>query len=223
MKKELGWWFPDGEKHLPAWMSSAKGYLVINGRPSYQGKKQLAAIAECGRAKRTRTAIDVGAHIGLWSFNLAHAFTRTVAFEPVAAHRDCFRLNCAEQLQAGKIELHACALGIEESLVSIKTAPTSSGDSRVSGAGDIQMRTLDSFELADVDFIKVDCEGFEEYVLRGGAKLIDLHRPIVMVEQKRDMAEAHFGLPKLGAVNFLLERGYVVAAELSGDYLMVPR
>ena len=84
------------------------------------------------------------------------------------------------------------------------------------------MRTLDSYGFENVDFITVDCEGYEENVLRGAAYAIDAWRPIIMVEQKRDMASERFGLEKLGAVTFLLERGYTVAAELSGDYLMVP-
>lgn len=220
MKFVDSWHFPDGETHLPQWMATPKARMILNGRPAYQGKKQLAAIAECGRRGRTRTAIDVGAHIGLWSFNLARAFERTVAFEPVATHRDCFELNCAGM---AKLELHPIALGAEAGNVSIKTAPTSSGDSWVSGGGEIPMQTLDSFGFQQVDFIKVDCEGYEENVLRGAAATIDAFRPIIMVEQKRDMASERFGLAKLGAVNFLLERGYKVAAELSGDFLMVPQ
>lgn len=222
MKFVDSWFFPSGEKHLPEWMAHPKARMILNGRPAYQGKKQLAAIAECGRLGRTRTAIDVGGHIGLWSFNLAHTFTRTVAFEPVAAHRECFERNCADLLLRGSLELNACALGMTEGSVSIKTAPTSSGDSWVSGDGDIPMHTLDSFQLQDVDLIKIDCEGYEENVLRGGMQTISTWRPVIMVEQKRDMASERFGLGKLGAVQLLLDMGYRVAAELSGDYLCVP-
>ena len=44
---------------LPAWMRSPSGYLVLNGRPSYQGKKQQAALAA---VRQHRTAVDVGTH-----------------------------------------------------------------------------------------------------------------------------------------------------------------
>ena len=221
-KFQDSWWFPSHEQHLPAWMANPKARMIINGRPAYQGKKQLAAIAECGRLGRTRTAIDVGGHIGLWSFNLAHTFERTVAFEPVQDHRACFARNCEAQLASGKLVLEACALGMEEGAVSIHTAPTSSGDSWVKGSGDIPMHTLDSFALEDVDLIKTDTEGYEENVLRGGLVTITTWRPVIMVEQKRDMASERFGLGKLGAVQLLLDMGYRVAAELSGDYLCVP-
>ncbi len=220
MKKQLDWWFPDGETHLPAWMASAKGHMILNGRPSYQGKKQLAALAAVGLLGRgaPRTAIDVGGHVGLWSYNLAPAFVHVHAFEPVEAHRACFVRN----VSAPNVTLHECALGATEGTVAIKTAPTSSGDSWVSGIGSIPMHTLDSFQLLDVDLIKIDCEGYEENVLRGAVDTIKHSRPVVMVEQKRDMATSRFGLEPLGAVRLLVEWGYRVEQELSGDYLMVP-
>ncbi len=215
MKQELGWWFPDHEQHLPAWMRSPKGYLVLNGRASYQGKKQQAALAA---VKQFRTAVDVGGHIGLWSFNLAAAFQHVHAFEPVADHRACFEKN----VTVANVTLHACALGREDGYVSIHTAPTSTGDSWIKGGGTIPMVTLDSLELTEVDFIKIDCEGYEENVLRGGAETIKRDRPVIIVEQKRDMATSRFGLEPLGAVKFLQGLGYKVAQEISGDYLMVP-
>lgn len=43
MKKVDSWWFPDGEKHLPEWMANAKNRIILNGRPSYQGKSRSRA------------------------------------------------------------------------------------------------------------------------------------------------------------------------------------
>lgn len=222
MKFIDSWWFPSHEQHLPAWMATPKARMIINGRPAYQGKKQLAAIAECGRLGRTRLAIDVGGHVGLWSYNLAHTFGRVHAFEPVAEHRACFEKNIAEPALVEKVILHPCALGMTEGSVSIHTAPSSSGDSWVKGAGDIPMHTLDSFNLENVDLIKIDCEGYEENVLRGAMDTIRRCRPVILVEQKRDMASSRFGLQQLGAVHLLQEVGYTIADELSGDYLMRP-
>jgi FkbM family methyltransferase len=224
-EKDLGWWFPEGETHLPAWMRSPKGHMVINGRPSYQGRKQIALLAEASqvKGKPLRRIVDVGAHIGLWSFNFAPACSVVEAFEPVLEHRACFERNVlADMKDMSKVNLHACALGAIDGSVRIRTAATSSGDSWVSGPGDIPMLTLDSFAFADVDVIKVDVEGFEENVLRGGMDTLRRCRPVIMVEQKRDMATSRFGLQTLGAVHLLQEIGYRVENELSGDYLMTP-
>lgn len=215
MKHVDGWWFPDGESHLPQWMANPKVRTIMNGRAAYQGQKQKAAMELC---TQFRTAVDVGGHVGLWSFNLAHAFENVVAFEPVAAHRECYARN-TEGL--ANIELHACALGDREGSVSIRTEPTSSGDSRVDGAGEIPMHTLDSFALSEVDLIKIDCEGFEMFVLRGAEELLARQKPVIVVEQKRGHA-VKYGLGDTDAVPYLQSMGYRVAREMSGDFLMVP-
>jgi len=214
----MGWWFPDHEQHLIEWMRNPKTAVEINGRRAYQGSKQLAALRHC---RWTRVAVDVGAHVGLWSFNLAHAFQRVKAFEPVADHRDCFVLNVPTDKAA--VVLYECALGAVEGAVKISVAPGSSGDSRVAveGEGDIPMKRLDSFKLTDVDLLKIDCEGYEENVVDGAHETIMRCRPVIIVEQKRKMA-TRFGLQPQGAVSQLKRWGYTVAEEISGDYIMVP-
>lgn len=214
MKKVDGWFFPDGESHLPAWMANPKVRMMLNGRAAYQGQKQVAAMSFC---KQFRTAVDVGGHVGLWSFNLAHRFAAVEAFEPVAVHRDCFLMNTSD---IEKITLHACALGAAPGSVSIRTEPTSSGDSRVDGAGDIPMVTLDSMELENVDFIKIDCEGTELFVLQGAEATLAKWKPVVCVEQKPGHAQK-YGLGERDAVPFLQSLGYRLVREMSGDFLLV--
>jgi hypothetical protein len=97
----------------------------------------------------------------------------------------------------------------------------SSGNTQVRGKGEIPMQTLDSFGFTVVDLIKVDCEGYEENVLRGAEATIVTCKPVICVEQKRDMA-TRFGLKPQGAVEFLKSLGYRVAEEIGGDYIMVP-
>lgn len=215
MKNVCGWWMPDHEQHLGPWMEAPKNRLILNGRQAYQGKKQLAALKH---VKQHRVAVDVGAHVGLWSYNLAHEFATIFAFEPVAAHRECFERNL--QGVGQHVHLKAMALGAVEGMVSMHSEQGSSGNTTVAGKGDIPMHTLDSLELQDVDFVKLDCEGFEENVLRGGIETIKQWKPVVIVEQKRDHS-TRFGLPTLGAVTFLKSLGYVQAEEISGDHIMV--
>jgi FkbM family methyltransferase len=183
-------------------------------------------------------AVDVGAHVGLWSRNLAFAFDTVFAFEPVAEHRECFMKNVQG---IGRVNLLEFALGAEEGMVSIGTEVGSSGNSAVvtSRVGDIEsralpvalasveslnveMRTIDSYEFDDLDLIKVDVEGFEENVLRGSERTIRTCKPVVIVEQKREMA-SRFGLPILGAVHLLESWGYKAVEEISGDHILVPR
>lgn len=208
---------PDGETHLVDWMT--RNGEVINGRGTYQIKKLRAALAHC---RQFRTAVDVGAHVGLWTMRLLGEFRMVHAFEPVAAHRDCWQRNLAGMSAGHDLFMHACALGDMTGSVRIETAPTSSGDSRVGGDGDIPLRTLDSFNLQDVDFIKLDCEGYEYFALRGGEQTIRRDLPTIIVEQKPGRGQ-RFGLREVQAVEWLQSLGYACVEKMSGDYVMVPK
>jgi len=214
-----GWFLPDGEAHLPEWMRQTND--LADGRQRYQGKKQALALEWC---KQFRVAVDVGAHVGLWSYYLAKQFREVHAFEPVAAHRECFLANRI----GGNVVLHDCALGETAGSVSMKTSPTSSGDTsvaehsmlaKVGGPGDIAMRRLDEFDLQEVDFVKIDCEGYELFVLRGAEDTLKRCKPCVIVEQKPGHAQ-NFGLPETEAVAYLQSLGAVLRKEISGDFIL---
>lgn len=213
------WWWPDGEQHMIEWLADPKNRVMLNDRPAYQGKKQQLALYHCAPERR-RTMIDCGAHIGLWSYNFAHWFDLVTAFEPVDAHRECWIKNVPlSGAKIGACEVAPCALGEREDMVTIRVNPTSTGDSWVKGKGTVPMKTLDSFGFEDVDFIKVDAEGYEEFILRGAEFTLKHWKPVVCVEQKRTMAEK-FGLKPMGAVKYLIGLGYKVVGEISGDYIL---
>ncbi len=214
MKHVDGWHWPDGEAHMISWLMDPKNRVILNGRPAYQGKKQALALNHCPPDRR-RTMIDAGAHIGLWSFNFAHWFEKVEAFEPVTDHRECF----AENVLSANVTMRPFALGEREDMVHIRVNPTSTGDSWVKGKGEVPMKTIDSFAFENVDFIKVDAEGYEEFIARGAESTLCKWQPVVCIEQKRDMA-TKFGLKPLGAVKFLVGLGYRVVAEIGGDYIM---
>lgn len=228
MKEHLGVWFPDGEEHLIDWCN--KEGEIVDGKTSYQIRKFRKAVARC---TQFRTAVDVGGHIGLWSMQMVKQFRTVHAFEPVAAHRECFVKNVPNVTVDGVIDapsidsardvnvhLHACALGDHEASIKIKTEPTSSGDSRVDGDGDIPMHTLDSFNLQNVDFCKLDTEGYELFVIRGAEETIKRCRPVMIVEQKGHGMK-FFGFRKEEGVELLESWGMKRAANLSGDWIMV--
>lgn len=212
MKKELDWWFPDHEQHLPEWMKSPKNQMRLNGRPAYQGLKQQAALALC---KNARNAVDVGAHIGLWSFNLAKLFDEVYAFEPIAEHRACFERNVTDD----NVHLYPVALGDAERMVAMRTEKGSSGNSMIDGFGEIPMMRLDSYGFQDVDLIKLDCEGYELNVLKGAENLLRACKPTIVVEQKPGRAQ-QFGLTETGAVAYLQELGAKLRHEISGDFFL---
>lgn len=218
MKKELDWYFPDGETHLPDWMRKAR--QKRDGRLQYQFSKYQAAMKF---VKARRVAIDVGGHIGHWSWNMAKDFQTVNAFEPVPTYAECWRKNMDG---ANNAILHPVALGMSEGIVALTCGtPGSHGDtfvapkSKGNAAQDIPMRTLDSFGFQNVDFIKCDCEGYEAFVIRGAEQTIRRDKPVIIVEQKPGMAQK-FGLPPTDAVHLLQRWGAKLRSELSGDFIL---
>jgi FkbM family methyltransferase len=206
---------PDEETHLTEWMD--RNGKKVNGRTAYQWPKISACLELCGN--RRKVAIDVGAHIGLWSWYLADHFDRVLCFEPVEAHRQCWQKNMEHV--ASKAELYPFALGESEGSVRMRTEQTSTGDTWVEGKGDIPMRRLDAFGFRNVTFIKVDTEGYEYFVLRGAEDTILENRPVICVEQKPGKAQK-FGIGETAAVEYLKSLGYRLHREIGGDYIMVP-
>ncbi len=80
---------------------------------------------------------------------------------------------------------------------------------------------LDEFSIVDVDYLKIDVEGFEKNVLIGAEETIFRYRPTIIIEQN-DVCLP--GEDRFAAKAWLEERGYQTAATCARgwDYVMVP-
>jgi FkbM family methyltransferase len=143
-------------------------------------------------------------------------FRNVESFEPVPAHFACFYKNLAA---ADNVTLYEYALGEKPGAVHLHTGPSSSGDTYVQADGEHQaeMRTLDSFGLTEVDFIKIDCEGYEYHILRGSEQTVRSQKPMVIVEQKPGKGK-QFNLPDTAACTLLESWGAKKVFEYGGDY-----
>src|SRR5262245_23057945 len=169
------WYFPDGETQLPAIMAAQQ--IAIDGRLTWQYHKYTAALACC---RQVRRAIDIGAHVGLFSYWMARDCHAVAAFEPIAAHRECWMAN----MPTDKGVVYECALGAYEATVTLATHRGETGGTHISEHGaQATMLTLDSFNFDDVDFIKIDVEGYEAAVIDGARQTITRWRPIMLSEE----------------------------------------
>jgi FkbM family methyltransferase len=223
------WMLPEGEKHLCQWMRKVNDR--VEGRLTYQYYKYR----ETPRwtRKERRVAVDVGAHVGLWSYWLARDFKQVVAFEPLTEHCACFEVNMALR---GKWTLHHCALGDRDDTVLVEPrTPGSSGDTGIdpdaersslrAAVGErgerVDMKRLDEFELQDVDFLKIDCEGYELYVVRGAEQTLRRCKPCVIIEQKPEVGMvARYKIGVTDGVKFLESLGAKQRKVIQGDYIM---
>lgn len=206
-----GFWLPDGERHLIQFLENGPTFA---GGPTYQLHKLLAALP---LVKNFDHAVDVGAHCGLWSRPLAAMFGMVTAFEPVPAHIECWNANVPVE----NTRLYQNALGSKPGQVFLTTGKSSSGDTYVQEKGEhrAEMITLDSVGLPKIDFMKIDCEGYENFILAGGEKTIRRDRPVIIVEQKTGKGKL-FGLDDIAAVKLLASWGAQTYQVISGDYIM---
>ena len=178
MREFLGWWFPDYEAHFPKMLQKN---VTKGGQPVYQEPVRKRSIALC---QNRRTAIDVGANVGLWSRDLCASFENVIAFEPVQDFRDCLTKNVV----AKNFDVRSVALGNVATRATMNITEGNTGHSHIDpasfGQGETEVILLDSLNLTNIDYIKVDCEGFEYRVLQGAEQTIKRNRPVVVVEQK---------------------------------------
>ena len=240
-----GWWLPDGEQHLQQWMNQVRareaGPILADGRGETRLTYQYHKYSACRPFTRAwRTAVDVGAHVGLWSWVMARDFGNVVGFEPMPEHAACWRENMDGVENASLLPF---ALGAEPGTVVLKTrTPGSSGDTGVDPAAErsslratvhvpgydhdaaegvsAELRRLDDFDLGQVDFIKIDCEGYELWVLQGAVETLKRCKPCLIVEQKPETGmEERYGVTAKQAIDFLEGLGARLRKVIQGDYI----
>ena len=216
MKTWEGLFLPDNETHLIDWMKSAKKY--VDGKPTYQYNKYNECLKIISNRRR---AIDIGGNLGLWSRVMCLDFDIVEAFEPVTEYCEYFKLN------APKANLNNIALSNEETtIIMASTSDNSCGDTApITDANnqnilqEVKSTLLDYYEFTDVDFIKIDCEGYEYNILLGAEETIIKNKPVIIVEQKPNKGKK-YGYADDEAVKYLKSLGMKVHTVIAGDYIM---
>ena len=149
-----------------------------------------------------RKIIDVGAWWGPWSIWWQDKATSVEIFEP---NKDILPKLVNNVGTFKNCTIHRTALGDRHGSVSMQCADHS-GTYHVTGQkGDIEIKTLDSFQFDNVDIIKIDAEGYELPVLEGANETILRNRPWVQIEGNK--SGERYGRTKLDIKNFLDDLG----------------
>lgn len=150
-----GLWVPANDVHIEQWRS---------GEPFTQNKCLNSFISWCeSQHKKFRTVLDIGAWCGTWSIAMSPYCKRIHAFEPDSTHFVCLSKNVGPHVH---IDPKMIAVGDNNDMVSL-TNDDFTQAKRIEGSGNIRLHTIDSFNFADVDLIKIDVEGYEMRVLKG--------------------------------------------------------
>lgn len=136
--------------------------------------------------------LDIGANLGVWTVELSRATSGIVyAFEP---QLEVFLQLCGNLFlnKCNNVKPMQCALGGPSELGKKVTMFTpdihNNGFTYISDTpptselAAVNIMTLDSLSLPRIDFIKLDVEGYEEAVLRGGEQLLKSCRPVIFFE-----------------------------------------
>lgn len=164
--------------------------------------------------------VDIGAHIGLYTY----------AASNVVGQKNIFAIepnpSAAKQLQRAfpKVHLHELALSDVQGEIPFKIPKLNGILYPTRGKLNITwlepnetsaiiytvpVNTLDTFvqeqNIRKLDFIKIDVEGNEAAVLRGGMNCIRACRPVILAE----IEQRHHHFPVSEIFDLLLKEGYV--------------
>ncbi len=153
-----------------------------------------------------RVFLDIGANEGQWSKPLSGYYERVEAFEP--------HPGAIEVLKAGlpvNVRVHEVALWSEAGELEMATYAHSSHTSAIfrdqgintgpqTGAMTATCRTLDESRFQGVDFVKIDTEGAEVEIIKGGITTLAGNMPDLLVEihNLENRAWLEDNIPKLG-------------------------
>jgi FkbM family methyltransferase len=162
--------------------------------------------------RKNAVALDIGANEGFFAHHLLPHAKSVIAFEPLPQ-----MLACLRQRYAGKMVIHGVVLSDREGQGELKypaggymSASIAESNSAALESGRVvktvvaPMTTLDSFNLTNVGFVKIDVEGHEEAVLHGGVGTLKREKPNLMIE----IEERHAPGSLARVSNFLSGIGY---------------
>lgn len=191
--------------------------------------EMIELVCDMLRERGGGVAIDCGANFGCWSVPLGAVSDLVHAFEP----QRCV-LKCLEQTLAANslpIVLHRDALG---AVAGTTTFPDIDLDNHSNFGGvseaiphseapdalmyEVNVVALDDVIPAgeDVAFIKIDCEGAEQRIIRGAERLIRRCRPIMVVEADHPLTDTN----ALG--NQIQALGYNVEILQDNNFIAMP-
>jgi FkbM family methyltransferase len=159
------------------------------------------------------TYIDVGTHVGTTIMPYSKMFSRIIGYEPFLNNYNIALQNIKNN-NITNCELHNNGIYKYNCNGSILKHGVNSGCYYFSEneSGNIKCKSLDN-EMIDkcienLDFLKIDTEGCELFVLNGGIELIKKYKPFIQFESN-DLSEKLYGIKEKDIVDFLKNLGYI--------------
>ena len=154
-------------------------------------------------AHKRRHAVDIGAHIGIFTRRYAQHFHRVTALEPInyellvqnTQHLDnvvCWELGASNT----RTTMYAHNPGTLTAHTELDYDPQGE---------EIQVIPLDLLKLENVDLIKIDTQGLELEVVEGASATIRKYKPIIHIETRNKAMLEHI----CNAYNYTIVDKYI--------------
>ena len=160
---------------------------------------------------KNNVCIDVGGHIGTTSFPYSRLYKSVIAFEPNPKSYDFFvenvKLNQVKNVEVVNKGVYNKTM---KCIVKQHSGANSGCFCIEESENGIDVVKLDDHYLDHpIDFIKIDTEGSELYVLEGSVEIIKRYKPLIQVETN-ECCQTNFGYSKQNIYDFLYQHGYSV-------------
>lgn len=136
--------------------------------------------------------LDIGAHIGTYSWLVAPYFNHVHSFEPNKEIYNYLCGNIALRGLSNKMDTYCLGISDKEDMLTYYERSSDGGgngfeeiqsNEPTKVRGKLQVKTLDSFNFTNVGFIKIDVEGHEKNVLLGAKDTLKLNNyPPILFE-----------------------------------------
>lgn len=175
MKLVQNWYLPEQDIHFEEY---------LNKNHNYQFTQRLKSLAF---VDSFNLAVDIGACVGFWTKDLCKIFNQVICFEPYKPSADCLLKNLNYYKN---YKLYRTALSSNDnSTKKFFFDKESIGGNSFENEGnifknfiDMPLKTLDSFCLKNVNYIKMDIQFHELDALIGSTKTLTDNDPVLCIE-----------------------------------------
>jgi FkbM family methyltransferase len=194
--------------------------FVYRGLKARYRDERLEIAALLSGLSAESVAVDVGANKGSYLWPLARAVPKgkVVAFEPQPVLAEYLKQACKStgftnvvveaagvSARPGKLTLTVPGTGRDSPGASFEQTANLRGPHRQIDVPVVSLDDYFSAEQRTIGAVKIDVEGHELSVLKGGAQLIAIHKPVIVCECE----QRHLGGEDMSAVlDFVRSLGY---------------
>ena len=165
-----------------------------------------------------KTFVDVGAHIGTYTWILGPYAQKVYAFEPTQRIYNHLCANIMIKDLSDKVDTYNCGLSSENGKLPFYERQPDGGTNGFTAIGwkdentyELPVMKLDEFEIEDISLIKIDVEGHELQVIKGASEtLIKNEYPPILFESWEPDGSQLKGDLRTELFNYLYELGYAI-------------